>query len=95
MILLAVLSFDFVSHGLNTDSAPSCQVADALVMAEEYVEENCGELDLMSEVCIEGCGKARAKLCPIQKADMQQHLLTQMFLLTLTCASSGIEGLLG
>ena len=39
-------------------------------MAEEYVEENCGELDLMSEVCIEGCGKARAKLCPIQKADM-------------------------
>ena len=92
MILLAVLSFDFVSHGLNTDSAPSCQVADTLMMAEEYVEENCGELDLMSEVCIEGCGKAWAKLCPIQKADMQRNIY---IFLTLTCVSSGIEGLLG
>ena len=74
MILLAVLSFDFVSHGLNMSSAPSCQVADILIMAEEYVEGNCGELDLMSEVCIEGCGKAREKLCPIQKADMQRNI---------------------
>ena len=37
-------------------------------MAEEYVEGTCGELDLMSEVYIEGYGKAWAKLCPIQKA---------------------------
>ena len=32
------------------NSAPSCQVADILIMAEEYVEGNCGGLDLMSEV---------------------------------------------
>ena len=66
MILLAALSFDFVSHGLNMSSAPSCQVADALVMAEEYVEGNCGELDLMSVVCMEGY---RRVVFYIQKAD--------------------------
>ena len=52
VVLHTLFFFAYVSHGLNMDTAPSCQVADILRMAEEYVEGNCGSLDLMSEVRI-------------------------------------------
>ena len=52
ILLYTLIFLNYVSHGLNMDTAPSCQVADILRMAEEYVEGYCGSLDLMSEVRI-------------------------------------------